>query len=322
MKKHPKTLGLILILASSMSFADGRLATRNLFKNLSTSGSNIGIAESGTQVSPTLVNGIYLLTNQQGRFIGFINEAGTLYGDSNGFMVIPTNGEQPRAMSPSEVADLRADVLASIDYNHLPKITYGDGGGRRLVMFSAIDCPACKFFEDSMQKFGGNMNTTIYVVPLSLRNIASGGLQQWQTVSRIWCAENSSTAWKDYWASKTIPQPRQCRFSDPQVAESSKQQLMDILKSIGIRVTATPQFVREDGYVINSKPDIDIAYMNSVFGSAGMPQVNTKPTRWLMAGSADGLQTQPVDGQTTTQQSRQKIGINDALMNLKKMLGN
>jgi hypothetical protein len=277
-------------------------------------------------VAPTLVRGVYAISNQQGRFVGFTNEAGTLFGDSRGFSILSTNGAQPRPLTLDEIADLRPEVVAAIDYDKLPKVVHGDGGGRHLLLFSAVDCPACKGFEDTLRKFDDSVNTTFYVVPSSLQEIAKGGLQPWQAVSRIWCAEDSGAAWQAFWASRSIPQPRQCRFADPRTAELVRQQLRDILQAIGIRIVGTPQIVREDGTIVRNKSDVDVTYTNSVFGPAGMPQANARPARWLLASADESFQMQSVGAQSAnaanppqpTQQQNGKVGINDAL---KKLLG-
>ncbi len=329
MKWQTKAIGLLLAaLASSSVLADGRSAAHNLFSNLARARASIGVNEATTLVGPTLVKGIYSLTNQQGRFVGFTNEAGTLFGDSRGFNFVAPNGSQPRPLNLGEIADLRGEVVAAIDIDKLPKITHGDGGGRRLVMFSAVDCPFCKVFEDNMRKQAADLNSTLYVVPSSLQKINQGGAQQWQAVSRIWCADDAGAAWQGFWASRTIPQPRQCRFADPRVAELAEQQLRDVLMAVGVRVVGTPQFVREDGTIIVNKTEMNSAYIASTFGPAGAPQPNTKPVRWLTASADDSFQMQPVGGQPVyqqpapqqPQQQKQQFGINDAL-NLKKLLG-
>jgi len=309
-------------LLSVSAFADGRSAVHNLFVNLARAKASLNENEVNLMVAPTLVRGVYAISNQQKRFVGFTNEAGTLFGDSRGFNMLSVNGAQPRSLTIDETAGLRSEVVSAIDFDKLPKITHGEGGGRRIVLFSAVDCPACKWFEDTMRKFGNNVNTTFYVVPSSLQEIAKGGIQPWQAVSRLWCAEDSGAAWQAFWASRRIPQPRQCQFADPRTAEMAEQQLKDILQAVGARVEGTPQIFFEDGTIVRNKANIDVAYANSVFGPAGMPQTNTRPARWLLASADDNSQILPVGGQSANaanpQQQHNKFGVNDAL---KKLLG-
>lgn len=282
MKWPTKALVLLLAaLVSSPVLADGRSAVHNLLSNLARSRASISVNENTTVVGLTLVRGIYSLTSKQGRFVGFTNESGTLFGDSRGFTFVAPNGAQPRPLSLGEITDLRKEVTAAIDYDKLPKIIHGNGGGRRLVMFSAVDCPFCKAFEDTMRKHAADLNSTIYVVPSSLQKISQGGARQWQAVSRIWCADDAGAAWQGFWASRAIPEPRQCRFSDPQAAELAEQQLRDILMAVGVRVAGAPQFVREDGAIIVNKLDMNSSYIAATFGPAGAPQPDAKSARWL-----------------------------------------
>jgi hypothetical protein len=334
MKWQIKLVGMFLAASASITaFADGRSAAHNLFTNLSRAHASLSVNEGTALVGPTLVKGIYSLSNQQGRFIGFTNEAGTIFGDSRGFNVLSPNGAQPRQMALDEANDLRAEVLSAVEYEKLAKVTIGDGGGRRLLMFSAVDCPFCKGFEDALRKNSKGLDTTIYVVPSSLQAISQGGYQQWQAVSRIWCADNPGAAWQAYWASHAVPAPTQCRFADPRVAENADQQLKDILQAVGLRIVGTPQLIREDAAIVGNKPAMDAAYIKATFGPAGAPQVASKPARWLFASSDDSFQMQPVGAapvaqpvpqpvqaqqQAQSQQQRQKFTVNDA-MNIKKL---
>ena len=322
MKWQIKATGLAMaVLTCGSAWADGRSAAHNLFANLARTRSTLSINEATAMVGPTLVRGIYALSNQQGRFVGFTNEAGTLFGDSRGFNVVSANGAQPRPIALDEVADLRTEVVGAIDYEKLPKITMGDGGNRRLVMFSSVDCPYCKNFEDAMRKHGGAVNSTIYVVPSALQKIGQGGAQQWQAVSRIWCAEDAGDAWRGFWATRTIPAARQCRFADPRVAETADQQLKDILQAVGVRVVASPQIVREDGVVITNKPDMSASYIAATFGPDAAPPASQRPARWLSAGAEDSFRAQAVGAAQMPSAAPQKhrFSLDDA-KKLKELL--
>ncbi|WP_084267471.1 thioredoxin fold domain-containing protein [Azohydromonas lata] len=288
MNRRIQAIGLLVGgLAVGSALADGRSAVHNLFSNLARSNANLGVTETSAVASPTLVRGIYRMTNQQGVFVGYINESGTLFGDYRGLNVVPNNGARLRALTATESAEVRAEVLAAIEYEKLPKLTYGDGGNRRLLIFSAVDCPSCKVFEDGMRKYGANLNSTFYVVPASLQPIAQGGGKAWQTVSRIWCASDAGAAWKSFWSTRSVPQARQCQFTEPSVAESADQQLKEILRSVGIQVNGTPQIVLEDGSFIADVPNLSPAYVAATFGSFGARQQVTGSVRWLSMSAED-----------------------------------
>lgn len=272
---------LMAALASSPTWADGSSSAHNLFANLARANKSVGLNDSTAVVSSTWVRGMYAISNQQGAFVGYVNEAGTLLGDSRGFNVVSTSGAPPRPMTLDEVAELRAEVMNGIDYEKLVKVPYGDGGRRKIILFTSIDCPVCKNLEEAFQKHKNGMNTTFYVVPSSLQKISNGGLQAWQAVSRIWCAEDNGAAWTAFWASRALPQPRQCQFSEPRTAETAFGALTDILKSVNIKRNGVPAFIREDG-VLLSKGSSEF---EALFHPVAKPQINQKPARWLVAST-------------------------------------
>ena len=61
------------LLISTHALADGRSAAQNLFANLNRSRQEIGENASSTFVAPTLVRGIYALSDAAGKFVGFTN---------------------------------------------------------------------------------------------------------------------------------------------------------------------------------------------------------------------------------------------------------
>lgn len=262
------------LLLSTHALADGRSAAQNLFANLNSSRQEIGENASSTFVAPTLVRGMYALSDAAGKFVGFTNEAGTLFGDSRGFIGLSTGGSKFLPLTPDQTADLRREVAANIDRDKLITVRYGQEK-TRLFMFSAIDCPHCKKLEDQLRKAGDNENTTFYVIPSSLQSTSDGaaGRQQWQRVASIWCAADPAHAWQTYWATGATPTARACSFSDAKIAEHAQERLWGILKGVGVAVHGTPAYIREDGLLLNKK-------------TLGLPLEGAKPAYWLTG--ADG----------------------------------
>ena len=234
------------------ALADGRSAVQSLFANAATARLAPGFDQKTTQVTPTLVRGMYVLTTSKGEFAGFVNEAGTLWGDVHEMRVYSPSGAQPRPITPQERDALRAEMMSAIEYDKLIKVSYGDGGGRKMLMFSALDCRYCKIFEQLFSKVGPTNNTAYYVVPSSLRPLKAGGQEVWQGVTQIWCAPDNGQAWKHYWATNELPAPRQCGI-DAVKADRDVHYLTSLLKVAGVNVTGTPQLVREDGVLIDAR---------------------------------------------------------------------
>ena len=274
------------LLVSTYALADGRRAAQNLFANLNRSRQEIGENASSTSAAPTLVRGMYALSDSRGKFVGFTNETGTLFGDSRGFIGLSTGGSKFLPLTPDQTADLRREVAANIDRDKLITVRYGEEK-TRLFLFSAIDCPHCGKLEGQLRKAGDNENTTFYVIPSSLQSTSDGavGRQQWQRVASIWCAADPAHAWKTYWATGATPTARACAFSDAKIAEHAQERLWGILKGVGVAVHGTPAYIREDGLLLNKK-------------TLGLPLEGAKPSYWL-AG---------VDGHSTDDFRPQRVG--------------
>lgn len=310
-------LAVALLLAASPARADGQAAVNNFYGNLSRAGMALSLKKENAKVENTLVRGLYALLAPNGDFAGYINEAGTLRGDSNGMEIMPTaGGQQARKMTAAEQASFRAEVMNAIDYDKLVKVNYGRGSARKLIMFSAVDCGYCQRLEQDLARFGDKIDVTFYVVPMSLKAIKHGGAAQMQTVAKIWCADDQTGAWKKYWENLTPPPAsgRACAF-DAQTAERQAGHLANILKAAGIAVRGTPSYLREDGTLLSHRSKIDIAYVNQNFGSAGAVPTPANPQQWLVAGAA------PVPGAAETataepQQGPKKIKLNEALKSL------
>jgi hypothetical protein len=263
------------LLSALPALADGRSAVRHLHANAARAHVILNLTEQSTQATPTLVRGVYALTDAQGKGAGYINESGTLYGDASGFRVFQADGSPPRTLTPAETAVLRGEVMQAIDYDQLIKVQYGDGGGRRMVMFSALDCGYCKLFEKHFSELGKTNNTTFYVVPLSLRPSQAGGAQVWQDVARIWCDSNNGDAWKRYWASGQLPPARACAI-DARAAERSNLALQTILEAVGLPVKGTPTLLREDGVKLK------VGDLRSYLKQPAPPTPTAQPV-WLVA---------------------------------------
>lgn len=297
--------------AAQPALADGRTAVHNLYANAARARINLGVAENAVMVAPSLVRGMYVMTSGQGKFAGYVNEAGTLHGDPLGMRVYSPSGAPPRPMTPQEIDELRAEVMAGIEYDKLVKVSYGDGGGRRMLMFSALDCQYCKMFEQNFSVLGRTNHTTFYVVPSSLRPAGAGGQAVWRGVSQIWCDSNNGEAWKRYWATSELPPQRQCAF-DPATAESAGRHLKGILQVVGARIDGVPTLVREDGVLLNP------ADLKTYLKLPAPPLTMSTQPVWLAA--ADNYQMQRVD-QPTQQppaQHSNKLHVGDVLKKLIK----
>lgn len=299
-----------MLMASTAAHADAPSALQSFYANMGRIGMSIGLTQPNARAEATPVRGMYALVTSSGKLAGYFNEAGTLYGDGTGMQVLPAaRGQNLRKFTPEEVLSFRAEVMNAIDYDQLLKVNYGAGNNRKQLMFSAVDCGYCQTFEKEMAKHADKLNTTIYVMPLSLRDL-NQGRAQWQAVSAISCAPDRGEAWKTFWQTQKAP-TAQCAIN-PKIAETRYTYLKDIFRAAGITVKGTPTFVREDGTVVAST---EIRYLGKTFGSSGAVATPADPQQWLVAGAP-----QPADATATAEQQQQpgpkKIKLNDALKSL------
>lgn len=294
---------IVICFSSVPAWADGQRAAQNLFANLANAGQSINNARvSNTFVAPSLIRGMYVVTDQRGDFVGFTNEAGTLFGDSRGFHGLRRGEKGFRPLNTKEAVDLQKEMVVNIDKEKLITVQYGNGQ-RRLFLFSAIDCPACKSLEDKLAKAGASENATFFVVPSSLQSNEA----QWQRVSNIWCADDSATAWKKYWATGSTPAVSSCSFQEGHLAKKVRSYLWDMLKGAGLALHGTPTFVREDGLLLTTE-------------NLNLPLQTPKSFQWLVESNRSVItdyRPQPVGNQlingTTNSNQVKTINVGEAV---------
>ena len=265
-KKLAAGVACAILMYSQITLADGAGAVAAYYRTMAKVGIGLNIDQQNIQATPTLVRGVYRLTiKPSGQFLSYVNERGTITGDHKGWQVV---ANPPRQMNSRETFYFRGEVMRHIDFDKLIKVEYGDGGGRKMVMFSAVDCPYCKKFEANVAKLASSMNTTFYVVPSALRPISYGAapLQNWRIATNIWCAKDNASAWRSFWSSKNPPASQGCAL-DERTVENLGNQLDELLSSVGINKPGVPTILREDGTIFSPPPAFDKNYAMSTFGS-------------------------------------------------------
>lgn len=275
------TTASVFILLSSNVQADEANALLNLKNNMASASIRAPFNIDNVNAFSTLIKGIYVLEEKGTKtFKLFINESGTLIGSGAGWQKIVS----PRGdLNTNEINELKTEILRNIDTDKLIKIQYGDGGGRKLILFSAIDCPYSSKFEAALSKQKLNLNTTFYVVPASLHNEDTAkGKQNWQTAANIWCNEDNSSAWLSYWRNPKPIFGQKCELDSFQ-ASSNSSYLLAILKSVGIKISSSPAIIREDGMRFTPPASFDRKYSYENFSNKAFSVItpDNKPLYWL-----------------------------------------
>ncbi len=156
-----------------------------------------------------------------------------LYTDENGAYLI--EGQLIETKTRTNLTEARISKLTAIDFKTLPlkdAIVWKQGNGdRKLVVFADPNCGYCKKFERDLQEI---KNVTVYTF---LYPILGGDSPQ--KSQAIWCAKDSTKAWRD-WMIKGTPVE-----GSPQCDTSALQRNVTLGRKY--RINGTPGLVFEDG---------------------------------------------------------------------------
>lgn len=255
-------------LAIQPAFADPAKATSAFYKYLYDQGFEVERDKIDNIAKETLVKGVYKLVNKNsGEFISFIAENGKICGDANGWKYAGSN----RRLSNEEKFRLKVEILHSIKLQNFIRVQYGDGGGRKLILKSSLDCPYCKKMEANIAKSANTLNTTFYVLPSALDERYDSKV--WDDVVKIWCADEGAAAWKTYWISMRAPASANCGLNSKLAREVTKD-FREIMSSIGVRASGSPAIIREDGRVTTPPVELNSTQAEVLFGHEALKEVN------------------------------------------------
>lgn len=157
-----------------------------------------------------------------------------VYTDERGDYVL--EGSMIDAKTRTNLTEERIDKLTAFDFAKLPlkdAIVWKQGtGARKLVVFADPNCGYCKKFETEMQQVK-DVTVYTYLVPILGGDSPSKSRD-------IWCAKDSSGAWRDWMIKGVAPQRvmGQCDIA-------ALQRNLELAKKH--RVNSTPNLVFEDG---------------------------------------------------------------------------
>jgi hypothetical protein len=254
---------------ASAAHADAESSRRAFYAQLHAKGFDIGRDAQTTVAKETVINGVYRVTQRgSNRFVSYITENGKLSGDSSGWRVVGSN----TPLSPEDRFILMAEMVRNISPERTVKIQYGDGGGRKIILLSSLDCPFCAKMEANLARLAPSLNTTFYLVPSTLNGRDDSALPLWGDVAKIWCSQDSASAWKTFWATRRVPAAQQCAMNGVQAREASRE-FRDLLQSVGIKPHGSPAIIREDGRVFTPPAIMNAAQAEELYGPTGLKGV-------------------------------------------------
>jgi hypothetical protein len=273
---------------SSEATADGTpvagadSAGARLLARMAQSQLSFGLDAQQVETRATPVAGMFeVVERSNGHLVAYTNDAGTLYGDSRGFRALQPTGDRP--LTVDESAALRREMLARLDPSFLIRVTYGDGGGRQILLRSAIDCAGCRMMEGMLAAHAAELNTTFVVLPSSLAPIdAPDGPARWNQAAQILCATDAGRAWKTYWHDQNTPHQIGCTH-DGEALATADRQLSDLLMATGERVSVVPKLYAEDGATVPAiQQEKHAQHLDMFYGPPGKPAAAHAPgVSWL-----------------------------------------
>lgn len=130
----------------------------------------------------------------------------------------------------------RLNQLQAVSWDTLPlknalKTVKGTGA-RKLVVFSDVDCPYCRKFEEELTKVD---NITVYTFLYPIEGLHPKAVQ---TSKQIWCAPDRNKAWDEYISGGKVPS------NDGKCANPVDE---TIALGIKLKVSGTPTIIFANG---------------------------------------------------------------------------
>ena len=103
-----------------------------------------------------------------------------------------------RNISQARLNQLQAVKWDSLPFNYALKTVKGKGE-RKLAVFSDVDCPYCRKFEEELKKVD---NITVYTFLYPIEGLHPKAVQM---SKQIWCAPDRNKAWDNYISNGSVP---------------------------------------------------------------------------------------------------------------------
>lgn len=136
-----------------------------------------------------------------------------------------------RNISQARLNQLQAVKWDSLPFNYALKTVKGKGE-RKLAVFSDVDCPYCRKFEEELKKVD---NITVYTFLYPIEGLHPKAVQM---SKQIWCAPDRNKAWDNYIANGNVPN------NDGKCANPVDE---TIALGKGLKVSGTPTLIFVNG---------------------------------------------------------------------------
>ncbi|MDP2266708.1 MAG: DsbC family protein [Thiobacillus sp.] len=157
-----------------------------------------------------------------------------LYADAKAQYIF--TGDVIDLKNRSNLTQARLNQLQAVNWNTLPlknalKTVKGNGS-RKLAVFSDVDCPYCRKFEEELTKVD---NITVYTFLYPIEGLHPKAVQ---ISKQIWCAPDRNKAWDDYTTKEIVPK------NDGQCANPVDE---TIALGARLKISGTPTIIFANG---------------------------------------------------------------------------
>ena len=226
-----------------------------------------GVAYSTVELRDTVVPGMYKAVNPK-------TEAHMFYVHDGLDYIVQKNGwsevkGQQLLLVQGDPAQLQLDkqmILSKLPLDREMAYKLGDGKGRVVVVWDALDCAHCRDFEANLKKYGQNYNATVYILPTALVKSAENAA----LVRNAWCSPNPGASWREIMAQPNFKAPA---VDTTQCDANRRMETSDDIARM-LRIHGTPGFILGSvngkaaisGFPPNSKPGSQKQMLDSIMG--------------------------------------------------------
>lgn len=149
-----------------------------------------GLALSSFRAEASAINGLYVLVHPStGKHSAYITSDLNYYKDFSGWVNISNNRFQ-EIRNESQSRDLiQRYVISKLDMSQTMAYHFGNSRAQA-ILFSGIDCPSSKSFENYLKNNGQTFGGTMYIMPMALQS------RNEQNIQNVICSSMPSETWR------------------------------------------------------------------------------------------------------------------------------
>jgi hypothetical protein len=257
--KRFKSIGLALLCLPALAIAKSTPDDVYQLYKQRLSGIGRSLNNPFHTATETLVNGVYAFWNTKENSLILTNESASIFSQDGGKSWVYMNSE---LSAVTDVEALRSALLSNVKLEELIAQRYGKGQ-RKVIYFTAFDCPFCANFEKNIKPLSSMGNATLYAVP---RNLDTSDAIRGNVVRALWCANSSFADWSEFVRTrKPKPEVLRADMSQCSALRTSKQAgLLQSILTLGQK-SGVPFLMTDEGWAGTPSAQPNQAELKAIF---------------------------------------------------------